>query len=379
MKALGALIILTAVAWSSGAQARLDIRCFDEAAGKQWTFRTPDVQLERASGERTFELRTKAGEIFDTLKLTNDDPIEPRLASVQTGVKCRVVAGGSEVFEKLIDDGKTRDLIAKWNAWVSAQAPACDEELGSKGYFRPGASKIAVVFHGYSSNPKRMSALIKLFWSNGYNVLVPKLARHFTNDLRELDQSDRHEWYADADEVFEIARGFSPKVALGGYSLGGALASRLALANGALVDRMVLLAPAWRLRWEVEGAIHVGDAFDVNLSDLTGREVKCTENAGHASAAGGIEVRRVGKDLEKQFESLMHDADAESVFETIRVPHLVFASSDDEVVDEPEINDICDRNSRYCIRGEAAPASHVKTLDRLNRKSINEFLRYRFP
>ena len=279
-------------------------------------------------------------------------------------------------FENSFDDPNMRNLIAKWNDWVASQSPSCDEEFGSKGYFQPGATKIAIVFHGYSSNPKRMAGVIKLYLANGYNVLAPRLSRHYTQNLRELDSSDRNEWYEDADRVFEIARGFAPRVSLAGYSLGGALATRLALANGSLVDRMVLIAPAWRLRWEVETAIDVGHAFDMSLSDLTGREPRCSLNGGYASARGGVEVRSINKDLEFQFSS--GNEDDESVFETLKVPHLVLVSVDDEVVDEPEISEACERNGRFCIRGETNPANHVRTLDRLNGRSINEFLRFDF-
>ncbi len=122
-------------------------------------------------------------------------------------------------------------LISKWGA----------TRLMAHGH---PVENVLVIFHGFTNCPQQFVALAERFYDLGYNVLVPRFPHHglsnrLTGDLACLQVQ---ELYSLADQVTNWAHGLGERVVVAGISLGGLLASWIALRRSD-VDLAVAIAP----------------------------------------------------------------------------------------------------------------------------------------
>ena len=112
----------------------------------------------------------------------------------------------------------------------------------------------AVLIHGLSDSPGSMVEVAKIYKGRGYNVLTVLLRDHglsdpeLRHDLREnIKLSNLRE---DIDKVMSIAYKMSDseKVALAGYSLGGALATDTADRYSGKISSLALMAPLFKMK-----------------------------------------------------------------------------------------------------------------------------------
>jgi hypothetical protein len=103
-----------------------------------------------------------------------------------------------------------------------------------------------VCMHGITSSPVQFRDLGELFFSRGYNVVIPRLPRHgyrdrLTRDLARLTVAD---YQAYATEAVDIGRGLGEHLTLAGLSVSGVLAAWCAQTR-ADIDLAVPIAPAF--------------------------------------------------------------------------------------------------------------------------------------
>jgi dienelactone hydrolase len=121
--------------------------------------------------------------------------------------------------------------------------PACYSISFEHGHATPRA---IVFLHGITSSPFQFRQLGELFFSRGYNVLIPRMPRHaylnrLTDDPAHLTRSELRAYAAAA---VDAGRGLAEHLTVAGLSVGGVLAAWCAQTR-LDVDLAVLIAPAF--------------------------------------------------------------------------------------------------------------------------------------
>jgi alpha-beta hydrolase superfamily lysophospholipase len=117
-----------------------------------------------------------------------------------------------------------------------------------------------VMFHGLSDSPGSLKEVAKVYYLLGYNVLTVLLRDHgLRKENRDLARLKVRvaDWRADIDQVMQVAflLSDSSKVALAGYSLGGALATDTADRYEGKISSLVYITPLFKMNHQ--GFAHV--------------------------------------------------------------------------------------------------------------------------
>lgn len=115
----------------------------------------------------------------------------------------------------------------------------------------PGAEPIAydgdrvgvLLCHGFTGNPSSLAAWARRLADDGRTVRVPRLPGHGTT-WQEMNRTRWDDWYVTVEAALADLRGRCDQVVVGGLSMGGALALRLAEKHGDDVTGLVLVNPA---------------------------------------------------------------------------------------------------------------------------------------
>lgn len=107
-----------------------------------------------------------------------------------------------------------------------------------------------LLVHGFTGSPYSLRPWAEALAAQGFAVRVPRLPGHGT-DWRDLNKHRFEDWYAEAERGLEKLRADCDQVVVGGLSMGGALALRLAAERGRDVAGLVLVNPAVTIdRWD---------------------------------------------------------------------------------------------------------------------------------
>lgn len=322
------LVVAALLSWASA----LTLNC------GPFTVRDSVGEWMRVPGEHA--LQTEQGKLS-----IGGHPLRPvlRLEANGASYDCKTRDDLGPLYRRVVDSPEVLTALQNWDAWTSARRPACRPELDSVAYVHPGeARRVALVFHGVFSNPEAMRPMVRLLLDAGFNVIAPRLTGHFEMNPRALDEVDYGQWRVDAEQTFQLAKGFSPeRVLLAGFSLGGLLATDLALHHRSDVERMILLSPAWRISNLVRAGSEIGGMFGISLNDVRGVAAACVTGQGYAPARGGKQVQALADYLQ---EKVARDPNY-SVFSDLRVPMLVLTGSEDNMmsgaVDSTYIAAVC--------------------------------------
>lgn len=110
----------------------------------------------------------------------------------------------------------------------------------------PGAGARVLLCHGFTSTPSSLSVWANGLNAAGYRVSVPRLPGHGTR-WQDLNRTTWRDWYATVEtELSRLATepGGQDGVFVGGLSMGGTLALRLAEQHPDLVRGLMLVNPA---------------------------------------------------------------------------------------------------------------------------------------
>jgi carboxylesterase len=105
-------------------------------------------------------------------------------------------------------------------------------------------SKVAILMiHGFTGSVASISPWVKTMAAFGFNVCAPLLPGHGTT-WKNLNQTRWQDWFNSAEEEFKTLRYSHQKVFIAGFSMGGALALRLAQIYGNEVSGLILINPS---------------------------------------------------------------------------------------------------------------------------------------
>ncbi len=144
------------------------------------------------------------------------------------------------------------DQVKMFNALTSQRSAHIKE--GSKPFILSQGQKAptVVMLHGLSDSPGSFKETSQVYFKRGYNVVTVLLRDHgllapFRQEIRaEITLKD---WREDIDQLMKIAFNLSnsEKVALIGFSMGGALALDAADRYEGKISSLVLLAPLLKM------------------------------------------------------------------------------------------------------------------------------------
>jgi carboxylesterase len=103
-----------------------------------------------------------------------------------------------------------------------------------------------LLIHGFTASPASMVPWGRYLAGQGFGVAVPLLPGHGTT-WQDMNRTGWEDWCGEVERAFEKLRADSDQVVVGGLSMGGGLALRLAADRGREVAGVVLVNPAVNL------------------------------------------------------------------------------------------------------------------------------------
>lgn len=114
---------------------------------------------------------------------------------------------------------------------------------GAEPFSHDGGDVGVLLCHGYTGCPQSLRPWAQALAGAGYTVRLPLLPGHGTH-WQDLNRTRWTDWYAAAASALDDLRGRCRNVVVGGLSMGGGLALRLAAQRGTDVAGLVLVNPA---------------------------------------------------------------------------------------------------------------------------------------
>ncbi len=224
---------------------------------------------------------------------------------------------------------------------------------GAEPFSHDGGPVGVLLSHGFTGSPASITPWARSLAERGHTVRVPRLPGHGTT-WQDLNATRWDDWYATLDATLSELRERCDQVVVGGLSMGGALALRLAEIRPDDVDALVVVNPAigirnWQLKllpvlkWVLPAMPGIGNDVKKEGVDEIGYDK--TPLKALASQMGGW--RQTKDDLGR-----------------ITAPLLMFRSTDDHVVDDTSLGLI-----RAAVASEVTEyvtlenSYHVATLD----------------
>lgn len=226
-------------------------------------------------------------------------------------------------------------------AWSSG--PAADD----------GPRVGALLLHGFTGSPASVLPWGRELAAAGLHVAVPRLPGHGTSPA-DLDRSTWRDWYSLARADLLRLRERCDVVVVGGLSMGGALALRLAVHERDAVDALALVNPALLL----------GDPRLVALPllRLVRRDLPGVADDIAADGVSELGYDRVPLRALSSFVALM--AQVRGELDRVHQPLLVASSPQDHVIPPTSAALVRERVSSTDVRDVRLPRSfHVATLD----------------
>lgn len=217
--------------------------------------------------------------------------------------------------------------------------------------------RIAVLLsHGFTGSPASMTPWGRELAARGYAVEVPLLPGHGTR-WQDLNGYRWDDWYAALDEVYGRLTAEHDAVVVGGLSMGGALALRLAAEHAEGEDRVagvVLVNPAVSTR-----------RLDVRLLPVLKHVVPSFPAiAGDIKKPGVLEYGYDRTPLKAIHSLISSWPGLVAQLPRITAPLLYFRSTVDHVVDDSSEPIITGKvSSRDVVVRRLAESYHVATLD----------------
>ncbi|MEI6867419.1 MAG: alpha/beta fold hydrolase [Actinomycetes bacterium] len=113
----------------------------------------------------------------------------------------------------------------------------------SESFYLSGGKIGILMIHGFTGSPASILPWAKGLNRAGFTVAGPRLAGHGTR-WEDLNQSTWEHWYESVELAFLELKKSCERVFIAGFSVGGALALRLAQVRGAEIEGLILLNPS---------------------------------------------------------------------------------------------------------------------------------------
>jgi carboxylesterase len=116
---------------------------------------------------------------------------------------------------------------------------------GAEPFSHDGSDVGVLLCHGFTGTPQSMRPWGEYLADRGFTVRVPLLPGH-GRTWQEMNTTRWEDWYRFVDAAFREMHEACDRVVVGGLSLGGALALKLAQEHGPRISGLILVNPAVR-------------------------------------------------------------------------------------------------------------------------------------
>ena len=114
---------------------------------------------------------------------------------------------------------------------------------GAEPYRHDGGSTGVLLCHGFTGSPQSMRPWAEYLAERGLTVSLPLLPGHGSR-WQDMQLTGWQDWYAEVDRALRELLDSCSQVFVGGLSMGGALALRLAQKYGTAISGLVLVNPS---------------------------------------------------------------------------------------------------------------------------------------
>ena len=193
---------------------------------------------------------------------------------------------------------------------------------GAEPYSHDGNDIGVLVCHGYTGSPQSVRPWAEHLAQAGYTVRLPRLPGHGTR-WQDLGRTRWQDWYAAVDSEFRELHARSRHVFVVGLSMGGLLATKLALELGPRVTGMVLVNPIFKHDNKALVALPVLRRFVPSLAGV-GNDIK---------KQGGVQELAYDRNpLQSMYSQTLLWAEVSRDLPEITQPVLLMHSREDHVV-----------------------------------------------
>lgn len=180
--------------------------------------------------------------------------------------------------------------------------------------------------HGFTGSPASMTPWGQDLAARGHTVRVPRLPGHGTT-WQQMNRTTWQDWYGALEVELDQLRQRCERVVVGGLSMGGCLALRLAEQRPHDIDAVVVVNPAIASRDPRLRAVPLLKWVVPSL-DAIGGDIK----------KEGVQEHAYDRTPLKALHSMMRMwDDVRANLAGVRAPVLFFRSTDDHVVDDSTI------------------------------------------
>jgi len=224
---------------------------------------------------------------------------------------------------------------------------------GAEPYSHDGGDVGVLLCHGFTGTPQSLRPWAEHLADAGHTVRVPLLPGHGTT-WRDMNRTTWQDWYGCVEtELVELSASCRT-VVVGGLSMGGCLALRLAIEQPAAVDGLLLVNPAVRLDHPLLIALPVLRRFIGGLSGI----------ADDIKKSGVTELAYDRNPLNALASMLTMYSATTPRLQEITQPVLLFRSVEDHVVPASSSALVLDSISSTQVEEILCQDSyHVATLD----------------
>lgn len=217
-----------------------------------------------------------------------------------------------------------------------------------------GSGEDAVLLcHGFTGSPYSWADVAARLAEAGYRVSVPRLPGHGTR-WQDLAVTSWQDWYARVEQEFNTLRREHRRVFVGGLSMGGALALRLAEFYGRDVAALMLVNPSVTTadrRFTVLPLLARVKASIAPIASDIARPGVDELGYPRTPLAGVVQLTRLWRDVASRLEQVSQ-------------PLLLFRSATDHVVDPSSARLILDTvGSAEATEIVLDRSYHVATMD----------------
>lgn len=217
-----------------------------------------------------------------------------------------------------------------------------------------GSGPVGVLLsHGFTGSPWPMKPWAEALADAGYRVSVPLLPGHGTT-WQELNRTRWTDWYAGLERAFNALSEECEQVFVGGLSMGGALAVRLAETRGDDVAGLMLVNPA----------LTTSDKRFMVLPALSKVKASIPAIGGDIRKENETEYAYTRTPLKAAASMMQLWRDVCENLRAVDQPILLFRSLEDHVVDPTSARVLKARAASVELTEiELANSYHVATLD----------------
>ena len=193
---------------------------------------------------------------------------------------------------------------------------------GAEPFQHEGGPVGVLLCHGFTGSPQSLRPWGDHLAADGFSVACPRLPGHGTR-WQDMNDTRWPDWYAEVDRGLAALRARCDEVFLGGLSMGGTLAIRLAEQHGAAVAGLILVNPSLGT-----------DRWDVKLLPVLSRVLASRPGvANDIKKPGSREVAYDRLPLKATLSLQQFWATTRADLARVDQPILLFRSSEDHVVE----------------------------------------------